>query len=41
MNQEKLLNYRLITWDRHIKNVAGLNMLMNTQPWDNGNKILY
>ena len=38
MNQQQPVNYMLLTWDRHIMSVAGLNVFVSAQPfpliWD-------
>ena len=31
MNQQQLLKYRLLTWDRHIKNEVKLIMIVSAQ----------
>ena len=40
MNQQQPVNYMLLTWDRHIMSVAGLNVFVSAQPfpliWDSG-----
>ena len=28
MNQQQPLNYRLLTWDKYIQNMVGLNMFV-------------
>ena len=32
MNQQQPLNYMVKIWNRHIKNVEGLDMFVSTQP---------